>query len=128
MNPAAEGTVYPAVRFEVSEAAVAAFRTVFGQADGVPPTFATVAEFLAFPQAIGDPALDLDFTRVLHGSQEYLHHRPMREGEVLSATVRIESARVRAGNGFVSLVTEITDEAGLPVCTAKASLVERGAA
>jgi hypothetical protein len=126
VNPAAEGTVYPPLRFVVDPAGVASFRTVFGLADGVPPTFATVAEFLAFPQAIGDPALDLDLTRVLHGSQEYLHHRPMREGETLSATVRIESARVRAGNGFVTLVTEIVDEDGLPVCTAKASLVERG--
>ena len=69
MNPAAEGTVYPDVPFAVDPVRVAAFREVFGVSDGVPPTFVTAAEFTVLPQVIGDPALGLDFTRVLHGSQ-----------------------------------------------------------
>ena len=51
MNPAAEGTTYPAVPFTIEPSRVAAFRTLFGIDEGVPPTFVTVAEFAAFLQA-----------------------------------------------------------------------------
>ncbi len=79
MNPAAEGTVYPEVSFDVDPARVAAFRAVFGQSSGVPPTFVTAAEFTVFPQVIGDPTLELDFTRVVHGWQEYVFERALVE-------------------------------------------------
>jgi N-terminal half of MaoC dehydratase len=80
VNPAAEGTVYPAVDFVVDPQRVAAFRDLFGIDDGVPPTFVTAAEFAALPQILSDPVLGIDFTRVVHGSQEYDHRRPLREG------------------------------------------------
>src|SRR5439155_964889 len=54
MNPAAEGTTYPAVPFTVEPSRVAAFRALFGISEGVPPTFVTAAEFAAFPHAGGD--------------------------------------------------------------------------
>ena len=91
MNPAAEGTVYPDVAFTVDPARVAAFREVFGQTEGVPPTFVTAAEFTVFPQVMGDPNLGLDFTRVVHGSQEYVYERPLREGETLAIRARIDA-------------------------------------
>ena len=69
MNPAAEGTTYPAVSFVVEPSRVAAFRSLFGISEGVPPTFVTAAEFAAFPQIVADRHLDLDFSRVVHGSQ-----------------------------------------------------------
>ena len=83
MNPAAEGTVYPDVAFVVDPGAGRGFREVFGQTEGVPPTFVTAAEFTVFPQVMGTRASALDFTRVVHGSQEYLFERPLREGETL---------------------------------------------
>jgi acyl dehydratase len=128
VNPAAEGTTYPPAPFVVDPVRVAAFRNVFGQTHGVPPTFATAAEFATMPSVIEDPNLGLDFTRVIHGSQGYRHHRPMREGETLTATTRIESIRRKGTNGFLILVTEIADEDGRPVCTARSSLIERGGA
>ena len=89
-----------------------AFRAVFGQADGVPPTFLTAAEFTVFPRIIGDPALDLDFARVLHGGQEYELARPLREGETLTVRPRIESIRVRAGTGFLVIAMDLFDALG----------------
>ena len=50
---------------------------------------------------IGDPRLALDFTRVVHGTQEYAYERPLRLGETLTVAPRIESVRVRAGTGFL---------------------------
>ena len=83
MNPAAEGTTYPAVPFTVEPSRVAVFRNLFGIGEGVPPTFVTAAEFAAFPQVVADRHLDLDFSRVVHSSQGYEFRRPLREGEAL---------------------------------------------
>lgn len=125
MNPGAEGTVYPDIPFTVDRARVAAFRSVFGIADGVPPTFVTAAEFTVFPHVIGDPNLGLDFTRVLHGSQEYVYERPLREGETLSVRARIDSIRQKGETGFLTVVMELRDDEGVLVCTARSQMVER---
>jgi len=126
MNPAAEGTVYPDVPFMIDPARVAAFREVFGVTSGVPPTFVTAAEFAVFPQVIGDPNLGLDFTRVLHGSQEYVYERALREGETLSVRARIDSIRQKGDTGFLTVVMELRDDDGELVCTARSQMVERG--
>jgi acyl dehydratase len=104
---------------------VSAFRAVFGVTHGVPPTFATAAEFTVFPLVIGDPNLGLDFTRVLHGSQEYIYERPMREGETLSVRARIDSIRQKGDTGFLTVVMELRDDEGEVVCTTRSQMVER---
>lgn len=125
VNPSLEGKVYPPTRFEVTPERVAAFRALFGQSEGVPPTFATVAEFAAFPPLIDDPDLGLDFSRVLHGSQEYEYRRPLREGETLTATLRIDAINVKGGNGFLSVVMDLVGDDGVTACTARSTLIER---
>jgi acyl dehydratase len=125
MNPAAEGLTFPEVTFEAAQEGVAAFRAVFGQEQGVPPTFLTAAEFSVLPTVVNDPRLDLDFSRVLHGSQEYEYERPVREGERLTIRARIASIRQRAGSGFVTIVMDVSDEAGKPVAVCRSTMIER---
>jgi hypothetical protein len=127
MNPAAEGTTYPAVPFTVEPSRVADFRTLFGISEGVPPTFVTAAEFAAFPQVLADQNLGLDFSRVVHGSQGYVFRRPLREGEELSVRARIESIRIRGGSGFVTIAMDLEDADGVVVCTARSQMIERAA-
>lgn len=127
MNPDAVGTVYPEIAFTVEPARVAAFREVFGQSEGVPPTFLTAVEFTVFPQVIGDANLGLDLRRVLHGNQEYSLARPLREGETLTVRTRLDSIRQRAGTGFLTIATELVDDAGEVVATARSTMIERGA-
>lgn len=126
MNRAAEGTVYPPVTFVVDPDRVAAFRAVFGQVEGVPPTFLTAAEFAVLPPILGDPRLELDFSRVLHGSQEYDHVRPLREGETLTVHARIDAIRARGGNSFMTVVMEMVDAEGATVAVARSTMIERG--
>jgi hypothetical protein len=130
VNPQAEGTRYPDVTFVVDPSRVAAFREIFDQEAGqdasVPPTFLTAAEFTVLPAVIGDPALDLDFSRVLHGGQAYELSRPLREGETLTVRARIDSIRVRAGTGFLVIAMELFDEAGEPVARTRSTMIERG--
>ncbi|MGE5225718.1 MAG: MaoC family dehydratase N-terminal domain-containing protein [Planctomycetaceae bacterium] len=127
MNPEAEGTVYPEVAFVVEPERVAAFRAVFGQDEGVPPTFLTAAEFAVLPRVIADPRLGLDFTRVLHATQEYVYERPVRVGETLTVRARIDGVKRKGINGFLTVVMEFLDDDGALVATARSVMVERGA-
>lgn len=125
VNPDAEGKRYPDVVFTLDPAGVEAFGAVFGQGDGVPPTFLSTAEFVVFPQVTADPAVGLDFTRVLHGGQGYELVRPPRAGETLTVKARIESIRVRAGTGFLTIVMDMFDEAGDPVAHTRSTMIEQ---
>ena len=125
MNAAAAGKVYPDVPFTVDPERVRAFRAVFDEPDGVPATFSTTAEFTVIPSVVADPDLDLDFSRVLHGKQEYEFRRPLEEGEALVIRSRIDSIREMGGNGFLVLVTDLVEPGGEVVCTARSTLIER---
>jgi len=126
MLASAEGKIYPEVTFHVDPDRVDAFRRVFGLQAGVPPTFATAAEFIALPRIVGDPELDLDFARVVHGSQEYAHHRPLVQGETLAVRTRLESIRIKGSNGFLTIVTDLVGADGEIACTARSTMIERG--
>jgi hypothetical protein len=125
MNAHAEGKHYPESTFRVDPARVEAFRRVFGLATGIPPTFSTVAEFAVLPDIVGDPELGLDYRKVVHGAQEYTHHRPLVEGEPLSIRSRLESIRAKGGNGFLTIVTELVGADGDVACTARSTMIER---
>ena len=127
MNPAAAGKTYPATTFTVDPQRVAAFRKIFEGSEGVPVTFVTAAEFAVMPQIVADPELAIDFSRVLHGNQEYEFRRPLREGETLDVRCRLGSIRELGGNGFLVLVTELVEPGGDVVCTARSTLIERAA-
>lgn len=127
MDPTVEGKRYPEVPFVVDPARVAAFRQVLGSDHGVPPTFATAAEFMVLPAIIGDPELALDYRRVVHGSQAYTYDRPLVEGETVSVRSWLESIRVKGGNGFLTIATELVGEDGQVACTARSTMLERAA-
>jgi hypothetical protein len=127
VDPSAAGKVYPERSFSVDPARVGAFRAVVdGAGSGVPVTYVTAAEFEVLPDIVNDPELGLDFTRVLHGNQEYAFARPLVEGETLTIRSRIDAIRVMAGNGFLTIVTELVGDEGGVVCTARSTMIERG--
>jgi hydroxyacyl-ACP dehydratase HTD2-like protein with hotdog domain len=128
MNATLEGKVYPDVTVTVEPERVNLFRAAIGEeSDIVPPTFATAAEFTVMPFIVRDPELGLDFTRVIHAEQEYEWHRRFRMGETLTARSRIASIRQKAGNGFLTIETEVLDRDGRLVVLARATMIERGA-
>ena len=90
-------------------------------------TFVTTAEFAVMPQIVADPELALDFSRVLHGNQEYEFRRPLREGETLEVRCRLGSIRVLGGNAFLILVTELVEPGGDIVCIGRSTMIERAA-
>ncbi len=91
-----------------------------------PPTFVIAVIARAQDAVMFDPALGLDFSRVVHGDQRFVHHRPVVAGDVLRSTVHIDSIRVMAGNDVIGVRTEVVSGSSEPVCTAFGTLVSRG--
>jgi acyl dehydratase len=100
-----------------------------GHSDVVaPPTFAIAVIARAQDAVMFDPALGLDFSRVVHGDQRFVHHRPIVAGDELAATVHVDAIKVMGGNDIISVRTEVVDDSGAAVCSAFGTLVSRGAA
>ena len=97
-----------------------------GYADVVaPPTFAVVVTG-AGQKLAADERLGLDFSRVVHGDQRFLHHRTVVAGDRLSCVTTIESITSRGGHEFLTTRGELTDADGAPVVTVWSMLVVRG--
>lgn len=127
LNPALQGKTYPRVRFAIEPERVRAFALAIGHpGDDVPPTFATAPEIAGgLANAVADHALGLDMSRVLHGEQSYEWRRPLRVGETLLAESTIERIRSKGGLGFLTLRTDLRDEAGETVVVAENTLIVR---
>ncbi|QUH05231.1 MaoC family dehydratase N-terminal domain-containing protein [Saccharopolyspora erythraea] len=93
-----------------------------------PPTFAVLLSMKAHDAIVEDPQLGLDYSRVVHGQQEFTHHRPIQAGDRLRTVVHVDDIKARTGNDFLTVRAEITTVEGEPVCTAKSTLVARGTA
>ena len=117
MNPAAEGTTYPDMPFVVTPERVAGFREVFGQSSGVPPTILTAAEFTVLPAIVADPGWT-SISRAWCTDRRSTPSPGLRGRASGSRQGRLESVRVRAGTGFVTITIDLVDEAGGHVCTA----------
>jgi len=93
-----------------------------------PPTFAIVLTLPAGGEVIRDPAFGLDYSRVVHGEQRFVHHRPIVAGDLLQVVVTVEDIRIAAGNELVTNRAEVMTLAGEQVCTAYSVIVGRGTA
>lgn len=104
----------------------AAARTL-GYADVVaPPTFAIVPAQRAEARYVEDPAAGIDFSRVVHGEEHFVHHRPIVAGDRLVGTLHVDAIHVVRGNAMITLRTELADaDTGDAVTTAVCSLVVR---
>ena len=91
-----------------------------------PPTFAIVVTMQAGGQVIHDPELALDYTRVVHGEQRFVQHRPIFAGDEITSTVSVDSIRSAAGNDMITVKTKVHASDGELVSTVYTLLVSRG--
>jgi hypothetical protein len=127
LNASLVGKRYPAIAFPLVADRIAAFAAAVGHpGGGVPPTFATVPELATgLTNVLADPDLGLELSRVLHGDQEYTWTRALEPGETVTAESSIEDIRSRAGMEFLTIRTELRDEAGVLVVEARSRLIVR---
>jgi acyl dehydratase len=98
-----------------------------GYADVIaPPTFAITLTLPAGGQVIRDPEFCIDYSRVVHGEQRFVHHRPIVAGDLLQVVVTVEDIRVAAGNDLVTNRADVLTVGGEQVCTAYSVIVARG--
>ena len=145
LDPAFVGREYPRCAvYEVSREKIKEFARAIGEDNPVhtdpeaakaaghrdvvaPPTFSTIINLTAINTMVTDPALGLDYGRMVHGDQAFIYHRPIVAGDELVADTVIEAISRRAGNDFITLRADISDATGEPVVTARAQLVVRDA-
>jgi acyl dehydratase len=146
VNPAIEGKIYPRTssylvgREKIREFAKAVFSKDPANLDLeaaikqgykdliAPPTFAVVIQERSLTQVITDKEAALDFSRVVHGDQRFIHVRPIVAGDELTSELKVASVKQLAGNSMVSFETQIFDAGQEIVCTAISTLVVRGEA
>jgi acyl dehydratase len=93
-----------------------------------PPTFAIVVSMRASHQVVRDPALGLDYSKVVHGEQQFHYQRPIQAGDVLQVRSTVESIRAAAGNDLLTTKGEVFTADGELVVTALSTIVARGTA
>jgi acyl dehydratase len=145
LNQTLKGKEYVPVSFPVERERVNAFAAAIGEDNPLftdaaaareaghpeqlaPPTFVTVMQILASAQVVLDEELGLDYSRVVHGEQEYRWRRPVRVGDVLSAVPRIADIYAKGPLEFLVVESEIADASGATVVTARTTLLSRGTA
>jgi acyl dehydratase len=139
------GRVYgPGEPYEVSRVKIADFADAIGEPSELcrdaeaarragypdviaPPTFAVVLSMASARLANDDPGLGLDYSMVVHGEQSFAHSRPLHAGDMVVATTTIESIKAVGALSMMVTSTDLTTIGGEHVCTARSTLVERGA-
>ncbi|HEY3006914.1 MAG TPA: MaoC family dehydratase N-terminal domain-containing protein [Micromonosporaceae bacterium] len=91
-----------------------------------PPTFPVLLWISASRQLVEDPALGLDYSRVVHGDQRFAYARPVVAGDELVCVHSVEEVTSRGGHDFLTTRTEVSTTAGEPVVTVWSKLVARG--
>jgi acyl dehydratase len=140
------GRVYgPGDPYEVSRVKIADFADAIGEPSELcrdaeaarragypdviaPPTFAVVLSMASARVVNDDPGLGLDYSMVVHGEQSFAHSRPLHAGDLVVATTTIESIKAVGALSMMVTSTDLSTTGGEHVCTARSTLVERGAA
>jgi acyl dehydratase len=145
INPDYAGRTFePSEPYEVSRVKIAEFATAIGDASPLcrdraaaqaagypdviaPPTFAIVVTSAGIAKLMTDPGLGVNYAMVVHGEQSFTHSRPLRAGDVVVAQSAIESIKQVRSMTTMATVTEVRTVDGEHVCTARSTVVERGA-
>ena len=139
----AVGKSFPAVTYAVGREKVREYALAVGETDPVhldveaaraaghrdvvaPPMFAVVYSAPAMGPAIFDPAVAIDFARMVHGGQEFVWGPLVVAGDEITTTARVKEIYERTGMGFYVFETESLNQDGATVCTGTWTNIVRG--
>jgi acyl dehydratase len=91
-----------------------------------PPMFAVVYSAPAIAPAILDPAVGIDFARMVHGSQEFRWGPLVVAGDEIATTTTVQDISERGGMGFYVFATRSVNQRGETVCTGTWTNIVRG--
>ena len=130
----AVGKTYPPVNYAVGREKVREFAAAVGEenplhhdldaareagyADVVaPPMFAVVFGGRAMAPALFDPEVGIDFSRMVHGGQEFVWGPPIVAGDEIATEVEVKDVSERGGLQFFVFESRSTNQDGETVCT-----------
>jgi len=130
----AVGKTYPATNYAVGREKVREFAAAVGEenplhhdvdaareagyADVVaPPMFAVVFGGRAMAPALFDPEVGIDFSRMVHGGQEFVWGPPVVAGDEIATEVEVKDVSERGGLQFFVFESRSTNQDGETVCT-----------
>ena len=130
----AVGKTYPAVNYAVGREKVREFAAAVGEdrdlhfdpeaarAAGypdvvAPPMFAVVYSGPALTPALFDPEVGIDFSRMVHGGQEFVWGPPVVAGDEIVTEVEVKDVSERGGLAFFVFESRSTNQDGETVCT-----------
>src|SRR5436305_897575 len=125
LNQSLKGKEYGEISFTVDRDAEAARAAGFPE-QVAPPTFLTTMQIQTSGQVVLDPELGLDYSRVVHGEQEFELRRAIVVGDVLTATPRIADIYAKKSNEFLVTESEIRDASGDVVVVMRSTIISRG--
>ncbi|KAB1909130.1 MaoC family dehydratase N-terminal domain-containing protein [Micromonospora tulbaghiae] len=146
LDPSFVGRTYPPTApYQVGREKIREFAAAVGATDPVhhdpeaarslghsdvvaPPTFPVVVTMAASRQIVEDPALGVDYSRVVHGDQRFAYTRPVVAGDELVCVSTIEEVTSRGGHGFLTTRTDVSTVDGEPVVAVWSKIVVRGEA
>jgi acyl dehydratase len=145
LNQSLKGRRYQQVEFSITEEAALDFVNAIGEDNPlfvdataareagfperpIPPTMLTKLQIAASGHVVADQDLGLDYTRVVHGEQEFEWTRHPVVGETLSAVPVVADIYAKGPNEFLVIEAEIRDAEGGLVCVARGTLLSRGTA
>jgi acyl dehydratase len=137
------GKTYPPTLYAVGREKIKEYARVTGEADPLhldheaaraagyadvvaPPMFAVVYCSPALGPAYFDPELKIDFSRLVHGGQQFTWGPLVVAGDEITTTVSVKSVDERAGNGFFVFESVSVNPGGETVCTGLWTNVVRG--
>ncbi len=144
VNPDFLGRTYPpSGPYAVDAALIAAFAAAAGATDPVhtdpeaaraagygdvvaPPTMAVRFSQQSERAYITDPEAGIDFSRVVHGEQRFVHHRPITAGDEVLGETTVDAVRAAGGHAMVTTRTELTTTSGDALATSTSTIVVRG--
>jgi len=115
----------PTAPYPVSATKIAEFAAALGDdnpayqgPDAIaPPTFTAVVSAAAWESMFADAELDLALRRIVHGDQRFRYVRPVRVGDLITATLTIDKVRVRAGSEILTCSVRVQTTADEEICT-----------
>jgi acyl dehydratase len=109
------------VHFDVEAAKAAGYPDLVA-----PVTFPIAITLPALKPVVADPALAIDYGRVVHGDQRFLYNRLVVAGDELVIFAQIEEIMSRGGHDFLTTRQEVKTSAGELLVTVWHMTVVRG--
>lgn len=125
------GKTYPMVSFELGREKLRDF-LIATKADQekfsefAPPTFPVVFMHEILAQILFDDELKLNLAKLVHGEQEFIYHKPINLGDIISSNASIEKIFSKGPHDFVVVKSISLNHLKEKVCESSWTFVVRG--